>query len=97
MSKYKLRHIIKTDAESSIGRGCILHGGHFRPEIMAMPRAVDAATAKLFPQFTTIRWTEGWRPARKDERGRRRRDLHAELRALDFTIETDEEIGRAHV
>lgn len=85
MSKPGPRIHVKTDAESSIGRGCVLYGAHSRPEIAAMDHAMCAATSKLYPRFLVIRKTEGWRPQR--EAGKR--DLHTEMRAIDYTVETE--------
>ena len=79
------RILVKPDAESSIGRGCELYGAHFRPEMAVIPHAMAAASQNLYPgKFAVMRMTEGKRPPRKQGV----RDLHAELRAEDFTFET---------
>ena len=85
---------IKRDEESSIGRGAVIMPAHFTPEMNRIWRAVMKG-AKFFNENTdfdtykihTVKCTEGWRPARKDENGNPRRDLHTEFRALDFTFE----------
>lgn len=68
------RVIVKTDAESPIGRGCVLYGAHFRPEIALIVWAACRTTHHI----DEIRLTEGWRPSGD------KRDLHPELRALDI-------------
>ena len=72
------RILIKADGESAIGRGCVLHGAHFRPEIAAIAYAV-AITAE--PDWAEITLTEGWRP-----KIRASRDLHGECRAFDVSL-----------
>lgn len=81
--KRGLRVVVKTDAESAIGRGCVLYLGHLRPEIILMPREIGRAAQEYYPQFTWMRLTEGHRDIRQT------RDLHEELRAIDITLETD--------
>ncbi len=76
------RVITKTDAESSIGRGCVEYGAHYRPEIAAMTHAACEAAKTVAPSLTVCRKTEGHRAAMPG-----RRDLHSELRAIDYTFE----------
>lgn len=83
------RLIFKTDAESSIGRGCVTYGGHFRPE---MARVLHVACMTADPLWSEITATEGWRP-----KLRASRDLHPEGRAWDLGlnhIDGDEELRR---
>ena len=75
------RFIVKRDSESSIGRGCILLTAHFRPEIACIPWAIGQAVMQLGYAIPEIWITEGFRPWDGDDR-----DLHPELRALDFTL-----------
>ena len=72
------RILFKTDDQSSIGRGCVTYGGHFRREI-AHILWVAARTADRSWESITV--SEGWRP--QDDDGR---DLHPELRAFDFSL-----------
>ena len=71
------RVTFKTDAESHIGRGCVLAGPHFRPEIVAIIVACEKSAPE---ELDEIKFTEGWRP------GRKTRDLHTEWRALDLGL-----------
>lgn len=71
------RVYVKRDEESSIGRGCILHGAHFRPEIA---KIVWAACRAAPLHTASITLTEGARDIRDT------RDMHEELRALDLTF-----------
>lgn len=75
------RIYVKRDEESSIGRGCVLYGGHFRPEIAL----IVWASCHTGHQIDEIRLTEGWRPQGEG------RDLHPELRALDLVPYRDDE------
>lgn len=72
------RFHFKRDAESSIGRGCHLYSGHFRPEIA---KIFHAAGETADPNWSDITWTEGDRP-----KIRKGRDLHPEGRALDISL-----------
>lgn len=81
------RIITKTDKESSIGRGCVETGAHYRPEMAAMTHAAVAAAILVDPRISTVRKTEGWRPAKRTPAGLPRRDLHNESRAIDYTFE----------
>lgn len=78
MSKPKgPRIIFKDDRDSSAGRGCVLYGAHFRPEVIAIVIAtIETAPASL----ETVTFTEGWRDIRD------RRDLHEEARAFDVKL-----------
>ena len=81
MSTNSVRFIFKRDDESSIGRGAVIRAAHFRPEIAVIFRVV-ANTAPLNHLPDNEVWvTEGDRPQRVPGR----RDLHTELRALDFS------------
>ena len=72
------RIFVKRDYESSIGRGAVLYAAHFQDGLAALVRAaVSAASAGVEDVWIT----EGWRPARRAGV----RDLHEQLRALDFT------------
>ncbi len=71
------RIIVKADANSSIGRGCILYGAHFRPEMACIPYWV-ARTAP--EELDEVVLTEGWRDVRDS------RDLHEELRGIDVSL-----------
>jgi len=75
----------KRDEESAIGRGAVMHGAHFRPEVASMVWAACRGSASFgWPELWV---TEGWRPSSD------RRDLHSELRAIDIScrhIEGDE-------
>jgi hypothetical protein len=75
MSGFRVRIHVKRDSESAIGRGGVLTGAHFRPEIA---RIIWAA-CQTKHSIQEIWITEGWRPPRDG-----RRDLHPELRALDI-------------
>jgi hypothetical protein len=81
MRKLGPRVYVKRDEESSIGRGCILHGAHFRPEIAAMTHSACGAASRVDHKIATVRLTEGARDIRSS------RDLHEELRAIDYTFE----------
>lgn len=72
------RIIVKRDEESSIGRGCILYGAHFREGVSHIPRLI-CACAPLKCQIVYL--TEGWRDIRDS------RDLHETLCAFDATLE----------
>lgn len=89
MSTFGPRLIFKDDRDSSIGRGCVLYGWHFRPEMAAIPRAA-AASAPLGCE--TIRFTEGYRDICDD------RDDHEDFNAFDITVEIadEERLNRAH-
>lgn len=78
-----IRIIFKTDAESSIGRGAVMYRAHFQPRMAMLIEAMAQSVEDIFPAAQVLRVTEGWRPQRQ----RGRRDLHTELRALDFTVE----------
>lgn len=71
------RIIFKSDADSSIGRGCVLYMAHLRPEVIAIVSAC-ARTAPTLRSDTMI-VSEGHRAIRKG------RDLHKELRAFDIS------------
>jgi hypothetical protein len=75
-----LRIYVKRDAESSIGRGCILRGAHFRPEIARIVWSASIAASEVSPACREVWLTEGDRPRRDS------RDLHPELRALDLSF-----------
>lgn len=75
-----LRVYVKRDEESSIGRGCILYGAHFRPEMSAVVYEAVRATERQFPKARELWLTEGWRNIRPT------RDLHQEKRAFDITL-----------
>jgi len=77
---FRTRLIIKRDSESSIGRGAVLYSAHYRPEIAAITHATlsTAPFAELPDNEVWI--TEGYRPQRITGK----RDLHTEMRALDF-------------
>jgi hypothetical protein len=77
MRKLGPRIHVKNDSESSIGRGCILHGAHFRPEIA---KIVWSASRAAPPRTETLVLSEGYRDIRHT------RDMHEELRALDITF-----------
>lgn len=68
------RVLVKTDEQSSVGRGGVLYGAHFRPEIALIVWAATRAPH----QFDEIHITEGFRDIRDG------RDLHEECRALDL-------------
>jgi hypothetical protein len=71
------RVFFKRDSESAVGRGADVRGAHFRPEISK----IIWAACRAAPLWTTEVWvTEGYRDVRDS------RDLHEELRALDFTF-----------
>lgn len=57
-----------------------------------MTWAACAAARDVDPLIAFCRKTEGDRPARTGDDGHPRRDLHAELRALDFTFEYDNNV-----
>lgn len=76
-----IRICVKRDHESPIGRGCVLRAGHFRPEISIMTWACAKAASEIDPAIRELWITEGDRPW--DGEGR---DLHPELRALDYTF-----------
>ena len=78
------RIIVKDDRDSSIGRGCVLHGGHFRPEISI----IFYTAAQTAPNgVTEVLFSEGWRPPPEVE-DPGTRDLHPELRAIDVSLNT---------
>ncbi len=86
MNRHGPRIIFKTDDQSSIGRGAVTYGGHFRPEMAKILWAVAKAARRW--NWEEIIVSEGWRL--QDDDGR---DLHPELRAFDFVcheIEGDE-------
>ena len=84
MRKLGPRVYVKRDEESSIGRGCILHGAHFRPEIAKIVWAACHAVTEVAPAFDELWLTEGYRDVRSS------RDLHEELRGLDITFRSAE-------
>lgn len=71
------RVVFKDDRDSAIGRGAILYGGHFRPE---MALILMEATRTAPRGVETIVVSEAWRNIRE------RRDLHKELRAFDLSL-----------
>jgi hypothetical protein len=75
-SRHGIRIIFKRDSESSIGRGCILYRGHFRPEVIQI---LYFAALHAPGELGNEMWvTEGWRNIRDS------RDMHEELRAFDL-------------
>ncbi|MCA9506489.1 MAG: hypothetical protein KC616_25605 [Myxococcales bacterium] len=69
------RICVKRDQESTVGRGCVLHAAHFRPELAA----VVVAAAELAPPEVEQVWlVEGWRDIRDTP------DRHETLDALDI-------------
>jgi hypothetical protein len=78
-----LRIEFKTDEESSIGRGAVIYRQHFLPIMLPLFEGMARATEEKLPAARTLRVTEGWRPQRTPGK----RDLHTEMKALDFTIE----------
>ena len=74
------RVYVKRDSESSAGRGCVLYGAHFRPEIAKIVWSACVAAGGVSPAIKEVWLTEGWRNARSE------RDLHKELRAIDITF-----------
>jgi hypothetical protein len=75
------RIVIKDDRDSSLNRGCVLYGAHFRPEIARIPWAVARTAATYAPEWTEVTLSEGWRP-----KIRAGRDLHSEARAFDVSL-----------
>jgi hypothetical protein len=75
-----IRVYVKRDEESSVGRGCVLYGAHFRPEISRIVWATCHAASEVSGAIRELWLTEGWRHIRET------RDLHAEARALDMTF-----------
>lgn len=73
------RIIFKDDRDSSIGRGCVLYGAHFRPEVICIVKAVVDTVSEAYPGLAGITFSEGHRHIRDT------RDLHEECRALDFS------------
>ena len=71
------RVIFKDDRDSAIGRGAILFGAHFRPEVAAIIKAA-ADTAPHYLDEITV--SEAWRDIRDT------RDLHEEARAFDLSL-----------
>ncbi len=85
MTRHGPRILFKTDDQSSIGRGAVTYGGHFRPEMAKILWAVAKAGRRW--NWEEIIVSEGHRDIRDT------RDLHKELRAFDFVcheIEGDE-------
>lgn len=78
----RLRIVLKTDVESTIQRGAVLHREHFEPRMARLIEGVAKATEELLSHAQVLCVTEGWRP----QRDPKKRDLHTQLRALDFTI-----------
>lgn len=74
------RVIFKDDRDSSIGRGAVLYGGHFRPEVA---RIVYVAAQVAPDQVTEIVVSEAHRNIRDT------RDLHEEGRAFDFSLNVE--------
>jgi hypothetical protein len=77
MRKLGPRILVKRDEESSVGRGAMLYGAHFRPEMAII---VWAAARSAPTRAHELHITEGYRSIRDA------RDLHEELRALDITF-----------
>jgi len=80
------RVFVKRDEESSVGRGAILYGAHWRPEIAAIVWAACVASKDVSPGIKEVILTEGYRDIRDT------RDLHEELRALDITFRLDHQL-----
>lgn len=72
------RIVFKDDRDSAIGRGCILHRGSLRPEVMAIVIAAARTAPPLEGNVLIV--SEGWRNIREQ------RDLHEELRAFDISV-----------
>lgn len=81
--KGRLRIVMKDDRDSAIGRGGYLLPEHFAPRMAQLVHATAESVEALFPTARVLRITEGWRPQRSPNK----RDAHATLDALDFTIE----------
>lgn len=77
----RTRATVKTDAQSTIGRGAVLYREHFEPPMARLTAAIIRAAERLLPS-SQVMLTEGWRPQREPGR----RDLHTELAAIDYTI-----------
>lgn len=75
------RIIFKDDRDSSIQRGAVMYGAHFRPE-MALIYYHAAQTAPT--GLKTMVVSEGYRKIRDT------RDLHQELRGIDLSLNTIE-------
>lgn len=83
MRKFGPRVYVKRDDESSIGRGCILYGAHFRPEMAIIVWAACAAARELVPAVDECWLTEGFRDIRDIDA---KMDRHEVLNALDITF-----------
>lgn len=80
------RIFIKTDQESSVGRGCVEYADHYQPHMSMLKRAA-AASAPL--AAVCVRFTEGYRNTRDT------RDRHEDNQAFDITIEMPRSRGTA--
>lgn len=77
-----LRVIIKCDHESGPPRAAFLYAEHFESPVVELIAATSRAAYQLVPGAKYLKISEGHRNPRVPGK----RDLHHELKALDFTI-----------
>lgn len=82
MVSKSLRIIFKCDHESGPHRAAFMYAEHFEAPVVQLIPVIARQAYALIPGAKTLRITEGHRNPRVPGR----RDLHSELKALDFTI-----------
>lgn len=80
MNSFGPRILIKTDGESSIGRGCVEYAYHYTHQMADIKRAA-AASAPIGAKI--VRFTEGYRDIRRSA------DDHEEFHAFDITVDLE--------
>lgn len=78
MLRHGPRIVFKDDRDSSIGRGAIMFWSHFVSPMSDLLVAMAQTAPALIDNTMVV--SEGWRDIRTS------RDLHEELRALDFPL-----------
>lgn len=77
-----LQIVFKSDLEAGVNRGARMFAAHFEHPVVELISTMARQGHRLIPDAKILRVTEGYRPQRRPDR----RDLHAEFRALDFTV-----------